>query len=600
MRRIPFILILLLFIIVHGTTFSQALVVTDDPAYVTGHASSVLDVKSSTKGFLAPRMIQSERLAISSPSAGLLVYQTDGAYGFYFWNGTSWNILTTGIGTQWSTNGNYIYYNTGNVGIGTSGPVESLEVNGNLKIGSTTTGTIRATNELVLRQDGDVYGPSILRLRNRNAENGAIFETTDASITLIDFIFKNALHQRNIRFESRAASARTGSPSFHIGGSSPDNPTLSLGDNYAAFSKYVRIGDYTTPLTALDVNGQITLRTGASAGAILISNASGTGTWTSVLPVANGGTGSSVTNYVDLATDQTVAGAKTWSSLATFNLGLRLPHGTGPAVPVNGDLWTTTAGVFARINGGTVGPFGTGTGNGTVTGVTATAPVVSSGGTAPVISMAAATTSVNGYLTSTNWNTFNGKENVLTFTSPLSRTTNAISMPAASSSVNGYLTSTDWTTFNGKLALAGGTMTGKLNTVVSSTTTAGLNLPHGAAPTTPVNGDLWTTTAGIYTRINSTTVGLLAASGSNTIVKTSVTVTNNTNITTAVSLPLTITVTGAALNASVIVNPRTPLANRLGIGYSYVSAANTVTINIICTNGTLQLGTVTFDISIIQ
>jgi hypothetical protein len=530
----------------------------------------------------------------------LLVYQTDGAYGFYFWNGTSWNILTTGIGTQWSTNGNYIYYNTGNVGIGTSVPAESLEVNGNLKIGSTTTGTIRATNELVLRQDGDVYGPSILRLRNRNAENGAIFETTDASITLIDFIFKNALHQRNIRFESRAASARTGSPSFHIGGSSPDNPTLSLGDNYAAFSKYVRIGDYTTPLTALDVNGQITLRTGASAGAILISNTSGTGTWTSILPVSNGGTGSSVTNYVDLATDQTVAGAKTWSSLGTFNLGLRLPHGTGPAVPVNGDLWTTTAGVFARINGGTVGPFGTGTGNGTVTGVTATAPVVSSGGTAPIISMAAATTTVNGYLTSTNWNTFNGKENVLTFTSPLSRTTNAISMPAASSSVNGYLTSTDWTNFNGKLALAGGTMTGKLNTVVSSTTTAGLNLPHGAAPTTPVNGDLWTTTAGIYTRINSTTVGLLAASGSNTIVKTSVTVTNNTNITTAVSLPLTITVTGAALNASVIVNPRTPLANRLGIGYSYVSAANTVTINIICTNGTLQLGTVTFDISIIQ
>jgi len=48
-------------------------------------------------------------------------------------------------------------------------------------------------------------------------------------------------------------------------------------------------------------------------------------------------------------------------------------------------------------------------GLGTVTGVTATAPVVSSGGTAPIISMAAATTSVNGYLTSTDWNTFNGK-----------------------------------------------------------------------------------------------------------------------------------------------------------------------------------------------
>lgn len=48
-------------------------------------------------------------------------------------------------------------------------------------------------------------------------------------------------------------------------------------------------------------------------------------------------------------------------------------------------------------------------GNGTVTSVTGTAPVVSSGGATPAISMAAATTSVSGYLTSTDWNTFNGK-----------------------------------------------------------------------------------------------------------------------------------------------------------------------------------------------
>jgi hypothetical protein len=46
---------------------------------------------------------------------------------------------------------------------------------------------------------------------------------------------------------------------------------------------------------------------------------------------------------------------------------------------------------------------------GTVTAVTATAPVVSSGGTAPDISMPAASTSVSGYLTSTDWNTFNNK-----------------------------------------------------------------------------------------------------------------------------------------------------------------------------------------------
>jgi hypothetical protein len=56
--------------------------------------------------------------------------------------------------------------------------------------------------------------------------------------------------------------------------------------------------------------------------------------------------------------------------------------------------------------------------NGTapVTSVTGTAPVVSSGGTTPAISMAAATTSVSGYLSSTDWNTFNGKQAALGFT----------------------------------------------------------------------------------------------------------------------------------------------------------------------------------------
>ena len=49
----------------------------------------------------------------------------------------------------------------------------------------------------------------------------------------------------------------------------------------------------------------------------------------------------------------------------TANASINLPAGTAPTSPNNGDLWTTTAGVFARINGATQGPY---TGNlGTVT-----------------------------------------------------------------------------------------------------------------------------------------------------------------------------------------------------------------------------------------
>lgn len=43
-------------------------------------------------------------------------------------------------------------------------------------------------------------------------------------------------------------------------------------------------------------------------------------------------------------------------------------------------------------------------------------------------------------------------EQPLTFSAPLSRSTNTVSIPAATGSVNGYLTSTDWTTFNNKMS----------------------------------------------------------------------------------------------------------------------------------------------------
>jgi hypothetical protein len=54
----------------------------------------------------------------------------------------------------------------------------------------------------------------------------------------------------------------------------------------------------------------------------------------------------------------------------------------------------------------------------------------------------------------------------------------------------------------------------KLTTLATATGTAGFNLPAGTAPTVPVDGDVWTTTAGMYVRINGGTVGPLTASGS--------------------------------------------------------------------------------------
>lgn len=59
---------------------------------------------------------------------------------------------------------------------------------------------------------------------------------------------------------------------------------------------------------------------------------------------------------VTITDNGTVNLVATAASYASANL----PHGTAPTSPANGDIWTTTAGFFARINGATVGPFGSG------------------------------------------------------------------------------------------------------------------------------------------------------------------------------------------------------------------------------------------------
>ncbi len=78
-----------------------------------------------------------------------------------------------------------------------------------------------------------------------------------------------------------------------------------------------------------------------------------------------------------------------------------------------------------------------------------------SGGVTLISELHLTTDLADAYIASAS--TWNAKENALTFSSPLSRSTNTISIPAATTSVNGYLTSTDWTTFNNKVGGSGTT-----------------------------------------------------------------------------------------------------------------------------------------------
>ncbi len=58
-------------------------------------ATAVLEVSSTTKGFLPPRMTTNQRDAISLPATGLIIYQTDGKTGLYSYNGSAWTAVRT-------------------------------------------------------------------------------------------------------------------------------------------------------------------------------------------------------------------------------------------------------------------------------------------------------------------------------------------------------------------------------------------------------------------------------------------------------------------------------------------------------------------------
>lgn len=111
-------------------------------------------VRTSDDIILKPGNVESVRLkydgkvgiGISSPAARLHIGGTAGVDGIMFPDG-SLQTTANGIGNSlWSVNGNRIYYNNGNVGIGSTSPSEKLDVSGNIK----ASGIIKSGNSITI------------------------------------------------------------------------------------------------------------------------------------------------------------------------------------------------------------------------------------------------------------------------------------------------------------------------------------------------------------------------------------------------------------------------------------------------------------------
>jgi len=449
MKKFKLILALVL-ITAWGSLFSQNVVVTDDPAYTTGNASSMLDVKSTLKGFLAPRMLASQRAAISSPAAGLLVYQTDGTSGFYYYNGTIWTIVASG--------------------------------------------------------------------------------------------------------------------------------TVS---NY--------------------------------------------------LPLAGG----------------TLTGELNTAASTTTTAGFNLPHGAAPTTPVNGDIWTTTSGIYSQINGLTIGlltsasnafvqngnsyagvaRLGTNdnydlafetnniekmriSANGLV-GIGNVAPVSKldvAAGVTTTQSVVNATGSINDFLQYNVQNTSTGTQaqSGYSATADNGNATTGFAWLGINNSTFNFPTAYNIGLANDVSFLG----SGQDLYIANANNTKSIIFSTGKAASPYFNERMRITNAGNVGIATATPAANLDVNGSfklgsigtvlGSILKTSVSITDNTSFDYTSCRTETITITGAAVNAAVIVNPRTALLSGLGIGYSYVNAANSVKINITNSGISQALGTVVFDITIIQ
>lgn len=128
MKKIKLILIAIAMIA--GYYLNAQVAVTTDGT--DADASAMLDVKSTEKGMLIPRMTTAERDAIATPATGLLVYVSD-ANNFYFFDGLAWKQFSGGSDGDWIIDGNDLSSSvSGNVGIGQPNPSQKLDVNGNI------------------------------------------------------------------------------------------------------------------------------------------------------------------------------------------------------------------------------------------------------------------------------------------------------------------------------------------------------------------------------------------------------------------------------------------------------------------------------------
>jgi len=195
--------------------------------------SAALDISSSNKGLLTPRMSLQQRNNIQTPATGLIVYQTDLLSGFYFYDGKEWKSMASETGANSIADANN-WGLTGNAAAATDFVGTTNNVSLKFKVNSTKSGLINADTQVTyfgfgaggLVPDATQYNTSFgyLAMYGTAATTG----TNNVAIGR-QTLFSNTTGAANAAIGSNALlSNTTGSNNMAFGGLAMQNNTTGI------------------------------------------------------------------------------------------------------------------------------------------------------------------------------------------------------------------------------------------------------------------------------------------------------------------------------------------------------------------------------------
>jgi hypothetical protein len=298
----------------------------------TPNASAQLDVTSTSKGLLIPRMTTAQRTAIAAPANGLMVYDTN-LSAFYFYNGSSWNAVNSGGGgsNNWAANGNNIYNsNTGSVGIGSAtGIKEKLSVKGNLFVTHTNPNDIvNGGSNATINIHPATAGYARINFLNRDTTVGAYITYSRLSSMVNQFSFNHGSNTNQLSLDDNGnvGIGKIGTEKLDVNGNIRSRQDVIV-DNDVSVARNIKIEGSTTSTGNIrtdgrvDAEGVIQTRGGLSAvggatlyvtgTALLESNITGNGS-ASIAGNINSNTSMSITDaaaILDLKSNSTTSKA---------------------------------------------------------------------------------------------------------------------------------------------------------------------------------------------------------------------------------------------------------------------------------------------------